>query len=1249
MKRVLPFILFLFIVTLCFSMVSCNGSGTEDEPDVSGITFEDCTFVYDGSEKTIEISGPVPDGVSVQYTDNKKTDAGIYTATARLYDGSGKQLKELTATLTINKAVYDMSGVSLPDVTYTYSGSQFTPYIEGALPSGVTVRYNVSGQIQNAGSYVVRAIFTGNPNYENIPDMTATYTVTKATYDMSGVSFPDASITYRGEEIIPGLQGTLPEGVSVEFVSNPGVIEKAGVYEVTASFSGDSENYEAIPNMTATYTITKATYDMSGVSFPDASITYRGEEILPEIRGTLPEGVSVEFVSDPGVIKEMGRYTVTAHFTGDSENYEAIPDMTATYIISQIGHDTLGVSLPDRSFLYTGEVIEPALTGTLPDGITATVTSDPAEIKNVGVYTVTAKFYFNGEYGSIPDMTATYTVTKAAYDMSGVSFPDASITYTGEEITPEIQGTLPEGVSVIFVSVPGIIKEAGVYTVTASFSGDSENYEAIPDMTATYTVRLPQYVSGSLSFELLAAGTYEVTGYTGTITELAIPDKYLGKSVSSVRSNAFEGNTDLTYVFIPDSVLNIGNKAFKGCENLNTVIMSKAVKVIGAEAFADTALTEILLPDSLESLGRSSFADTPMQSMTLPFVGGSRNTSNPFIGYLFGALSYSGNAEKVPGTLISVTITGSAKAVPAYSFYGVESLVSVTVESGIVSIGNSAFSGCTSLSEVYIAATVTEIEANANVFNSPFYNTSDALMLVLEATGAEGFGRYWRSISDSAYALAVYGKSYEDYLMNKDDYRNLDRTVATLDGIFVDGTAIDFFAPDKLDYTVNIDINAGYPTVTATATSPISGMTIVKPTAQNSGVASIVVTSADGMTVKTYTVKVNFTGRFDGVSAEVVGKDGTTGTVTFVVDDGNRETAVFTTEMMDKYDKLKFTYAIPISQLATLKVSYDSASGKYYYVMSDGKYTYTVNQDAVDFWNNILAKYDTEVVSHTYSHAFWGNNDDGGVQKYVASDGTVLTSGNLPVGSATAQIYASKQIIEELLGIRAATHVIPGIGVATVDKVVDGVKYETYFTYYQELLRAAIKSGDILALAGNVMWASSAANRYVTKDNIKSLGVNGVARLMVTPTDNTDLWKQFIDNAEANNGWASFCIHKISETATSGHYILEKDAENLFAYAAAKNVWIANNTEAFLYYTEWASARVSAVYNDGVIDVSLTDEEDNAKFDEALTVKVAVPASWAAAEANGEVLEVCTDDDGSFYVLVDIVPDSGTVSVSEKI
>ena len=51
----------------------------------------------------------------------------------------------------------------------------------------------------------------------------------------------------------------------------------AGEYTVTASFTGDYDNYNVIADKSATLTITKATYDMSGITFADDRVTYDGE------------------------------------------------------------------------------------------------------------------------------------------------------------------------------------------------------------------------------------------------------------------------------------------------------------------------------------------------------------------------------------------------------------------------------------------------------------------------------------------------------------------------------------------------------------------------------------------------------------------------------------------------------------------------------------------------------------------------------------------------------------------------------------------------------------------------------------------------------------------------------------------------------------------------------------------------------------------------------------------------------------
>jgi hypothetical protein len=317
--------------------------------------------------------------------------------------------------------------------------------------------------------------------------------------------------------------------------------------------------------------------------------------------------------------------------------------------------------------------------------------------------------------------------------------------------------------------------------------------------------------------------------------------------------------------------------------------------------------------------------------------------------------------------------------------------------------------------------------------------------------------------------------------------------------------------------------------------------------------------------------------------------------------------------MLDKYETLKLTYAIITDRLATLTTEYDPITGKYYYVMTpEGKYTYTTNTSTVNFWLGLASNNRVELTSHTHTHAFWGINDDGGIQQYVDNSGNIKTSSNLPVGSFTAQLYAAKQVLEDLFGEEIKTLIEPGIGVKTTDVVIDGITYQTYYTYYKQHVEEAMANGDLVGIRATFGAGSATdfSSHVITKETMANIDARlKLASMMVTHNDSVEQWKTYIDNAIAKNGWAAFCIHKISESATSGHYILEDAAEEIFSYATQKNVWVANYTEATLYFAEWASAAVSAQYNNGAISVTLTDNEDNAIFNEALTVKISVPSS----------------------------------------
>ena len=225
-------------------------------------------LVYSGEKVTIE---PVnlPDSVTeTKLSGNAATNAGDYTAKATLTYKVGDESK--TATLSyswsIAKATYDMSGISLSDATVTYNGTAQNLAIAGELPEGVKVSYGAG--FTEAGVYTVTATFTGNKNYEAIEPMTATLTIEKAVYDMSGISFADKTLIYRGIAQSIKIDGTLPLGVRVSY---NGSYTEVGEYTVTASFMGDANNYEPIPDMSAVLTIVPATPEDCIYIYKDSS------------------------------------------------------------------------------------------------------------------------------------------------------------------------------------------------------------------------------------------------------------------------------------------------------------------------------------------------------------------------------------------------------------------------------------------------------------------------------------------------------------------------------------------------------------------------------------------------------------------------------------------------------------------------------------------------------------------------------------------------------------------------------------------------------------------------------------------------------------------------------------------------------------------------------------------------------------------------------------------------------------------
>ena len=268
MKKLLILILALASVLLIFT--SCDvinsflpggdstdaGNGGADNGtafDSSALKFHDRSFTYDGNTKGSTVSGTLPVGITVQYEGNDCVDVGTYTVTAKFFkNGEYIPGEDLTATVTITPATYNLYGVYFLDAETVYSGKVVTPALIGDLPDGLSVEFK-HDEILNVGDYTVTAVFTGDSNHHPVDDITVTYTVTPAEYDMSGVSFSDRIVEYDGDFHSIIIEGTLPEGVSVEYVNS--IQREVGEYIVEAVFTTTDPNYNAPAKMIATLTV----------------------------------------------------------------------------------------------------------------------------------------------------------------------------------------------------------------------------------------------------------------------------------------------------------------------------------------------------------------------------------------------------------------------------------------------------------------------------------------------------------------------------------------------------------------------------------------------------------------------------------------------------------------------------------------------------------------------------------------------------------------------------------------------------------------------------------------------------------------------------------------------------------------------------------------------------------------------------------------------------------------------------------
>lgn len=142
-----------------------SGCGPTQQLEFQGITYENLSIAYDGSEHELLIDGQLPSNGSVTYYNNKRTQLGISQAVAVITAAGYKSLT-LEADLEILKSFSYHSNITFEDKTVTYDGFPHILTLDGDIPSGVQVHYSSNREdIVNSatavGSYEISAHLSG--------------------------------------------------------------------------------------------------------------------------------------------------------------------------------------------------------------------------------------------------------------------------------------------------------------------------------------------------------------------------------------------------------------------------------------------------------------------------------------------------------------------------------------------------------------------------------------------------------------------------------------------------------------------------------------------------------------------------------------------------------------------------------------------------------------------------------------------------------------------------------------------------------------------------------------------------------------------------------------------------------------------------------------------------------------------------------------------------------------------------------
>lgn len=226
--------------------------------------------------------------------------------------------------------------------------------------------------------------------------------------------------------------------------------------------------------------------------------------------------------------------------------------------------------------------------------------------------------------------------------------------------------------------------------------------------------------------------TVTITKYTGTESTVILPSTINSWPVTKIGEAAFQDNTTITSVTIPDSVTEIGSNAFAGCTNLTSVNYEGDWSNLTIQS-GNPAVEDAAKDAANEQLFDFKFTPDNTAVIVTRYNGTAADVTIPSR-YKGKPVTMIDHAAFFNSVVTSVTIPDSVTSIGDDAFVNCPQLTNISIPNSVTYIGFSAFAHCTSLMTVTYPGSKTQWDDNITKGSNNDVLENHLICAKLEAT-----------------------------------------------------------------------------------------------------------------------------------------------------------------------------------------------------------------------------------------------------------------------------------------------------------------------------------------------------------------------------------------------------------------------------------------------------------------------------------------------------------------------------------